>query len=416
MTTIDMSSVLKTQNALSSHEKSLAETMKSIELSSGIAELATGLNRSLPHLDLERLGTTMKSLEMSSAAADLIAKLNRNQEAIRVALGPFEELRRNNLVGIEFKRIQDSLAATESKLRFPEIAGIAKQLQGLDTIRISDTLARYQTQASEFQSAIQAMRAPWLDIQNKLNSLGGFAALQGIGHALRTMPAFDTGLTKALRIDLGDWTGRFNWPQSIFSDPLARTSFYKERGFNPALTAFPARAFGQSLTIAGLKGVPPPVRDDEAALAEENGEEESAFQRNNRAHDWLQRFEYRMRKFVDAHMTLAFGANWIKHQVPGDIRMAWLEKREKAKQNGEAGRPLIAYADFTDYQRIVTRADNWEKVFRAFFVRRSSIEESFRRLYPIRICTMHARPITQDDELFLLVEVRRIMAAIRRLR
>ena len=42
MTTIDMSSVLKTQNALSSHVKSLAETMKSIELSSGIAELANG--------------------------------------------------------------------------------------------------------------------------------------------------------------------------------------------------------------------------------------------------------------------------------------------------------------------------------------------------------------------------------------
>lgn len=111
----------------------------------------------------------------------------------------------------------------------------------------------------------------------------------------------------------------------------------------------------------------------------------------------------------------SFSVLQLKRRLPGDIRKAWLEKREKAKQYGEAGRPLIAYADFTDYQRIVTRTDNWEKIFRAFFVRRSSIEESFRRLYPIRICTMHARPITQDDELLLFVEVKRIMAAIRRL-
>ena len=40
------------------------------------------------------------------------------------------------------------------------------------------------------------------------------------------------------------------------------------------------------------------------------------------------------------------------------------------------------------------------------------MQESFQRLYPIRICTMHARLITQDDELYPYVEIKRILAAI----
>src|SRR5687768_8923575 len=44
-----------------------------------------------------------------------------------------------------------------------------------------------------------------------------------------------------------------------------------------------------------------------------------------------------------------------------------------------------------------------------FFGRPESVRESFQRLYPIRLDTMHARPITQDDELLLYVETRRLV-------
>jgi len=40
------------------------------------------------------------------------------------------------------------------------------------------------------------------------------------------------------------------------------------------------------------------------------------------------------------------------------------------------------------------------------------VPESFQRLYPIGIDTMHARPITLDDELLLYVEARRLMKMI----
>ncbi|MGH9810258.1 MAG: Swt1 family HEPN domain-containing protein, partial [Terriglobia bacterium] len=94
----------------------------------------------------------------------------------------------------------------------------------------------------------------------------------------------------------------------------------------------------------------------------------------------------------------------------------WEEKKERARNNGEPDRPLIAYADFTDYAKIITRRDNWKTVFSLIFVSTDSLRESFQRLYPIRLCVMHARIITQDDELYLHVETRRLLKAIGLLR
>jgi hypothetical protein len=90
----------------------------------------------------------------------------------------------------------------------------------------------------------------------------------------------------------------------------------------------------------------------------------------------------------------------------------WHEKKRKAEQAGAEERPLIEYADFTDYGQVICRADNWREVFGLFFVRPDSLRESFQRLHPIRLDTMHARLITQDDELLLHVEVKRLVKVI----
>ena len=83
-----------------------------------------------------------------------------------------------------------------------------------------------------------------------------------------------------------------------------------------------------------------------------------------------------------------------------------------ARENGEPEYPLIAYADFADYEQIIVRRDNWKQAFSSVFKRPALVQESFRRLYPIRVCTMHARLITQDDELYLYAETRRLLTAI----
>ena len=171
------------------------------------------------------------------------------------------------------------------------------------------------------QRAMAAMRSPWLDTENRIQSVTGFVRLQDLGYALRTMPAFDTALADRLRPALGDWRKPIDWPEDIFSDPLARADFYAARGFDPTLTAFPAAAFNESITIAGLKKPLLNMRETNDSEREaEVDEEEAGFARTNAAHHHLQHFESKMRKFIDRQMKAVFGGDWIKHQVPGQIR------------------------------------------------------------------------------------------------
>ena len=190
-------------------------------------------------------------------------------------------------------------------------------------------------------------------------------------------------------------------------DPVVRSELYISRGLDPNLTTFPASAFRDGLTLAGLYDESPQEdvdsREDDA---------EAAFMRTNEAHSRLMRFEYALREFIGKAMTAAVGEDWIKHRVSEPMRKNWMDKKKVGLAAGEADLPLIAYADFTDYLEIIVRKDNWREVFGAKFRHKPSVEESFRRLYPVRVCTMHARPITQDDALFLLVEIKRLSKVI----
>jgi hypothetical protein len=230
---------------------------------------------------------------------------------------------------------------------------------------------------------------------------------------LSNVPSFDFDLTERLRLDLGDWRVPIDWPRDIFTDVAARTSFYESRGLDLRLTDFPAAASEQGAVLAGLSAAPPALLEFYRPADEvEEDPEEAGFERTNDAHDRLQRFESQLRRFIDDRMRAAFGENWIKHRVSGDMRQRWIDKKQKAGEASEREWPLIAYADFTDYVPIITKKDNWEDVFKPVFGRAESVMESFQRLYPIRICTMHARLITQDDELYLYVETKRLLTAI----
>lgn len=354
----------------------------------------------------------------------IIEDLNRHQELMRVACGPLEDIRRNislhqlsqSQLGGEITQIRDQMLAIEKQFYLPEISEAAKLLHERAN-SLSNVVDQYWKQESAYQrsieSAMKSIDTPWLDTVNELNSINGFTRLQGIGYALHTMPTFDSNLAANLRIDLGDWREKIIYPPQIFTDPLTRNSFYAERGFNLDLTTFPNNAFEQIVTTAGLRETVPVDDAYDFKPKLEETEKEADFERTNKAHDSLQRFETQIRKFIDEQMTEVFGPNWIKHQIDGQMRKQWLEKQEKAEANGEREWPLIAYADFTDYVKIITQKNNWQEVFEEIFDRKESVQESFQRLYPIRICTMHARLITQDDELYLRVETKRILKAIR---
>ncbi|MFZ5781342.1 MAG: hypothetical protein ACOY4R_14215 [Pseudomonadota bacterium] len=261
--------------------------------------------------------------------------------------------------------------------------------------------------------AIREMTQPWLRTSDELRSMHGFVGLQGVGALAAARNPFAEHEASILRSALGDWRDSITVPEAALSNLIVRSEFYRARGFDEALTDLPADAFDEAVDIAGLRGEPPPLIVIYAppVPATDDLAEEAGFVRTNRAHDWLTRFETVVRKFIDDEMARAFGADWPRHRLPNGMYDAWVEKHRKAGDRGR-GRPLIAYADLTDYLSVILRADNWRQVFARFFLREETIREAFQRLYPFRLDTMHARLISLDDELFLYVEIRRIMSRI----
>lgn len=366
------------------------------------------------------LANALRVLDENAPIKRLLEDVKQQQVLIRAAEGPLAELRRAGVFGPdsplqrELERAQEVMERFETQFCLPEVCETARLMRELQKSPLAEALERYHQQTSVLRQAVERMQSPWLDVQERLQSLSGFTKLQGIGHALTKIPTFDVTFASALRVDLGDWRDRIHWPESIFEDLSKRAAFYEELGFDPALTDFPAPAFRESLDIAGVSrerpflvsvyGPPVPPSNDE--------EEEVQLERTNLAHDWLLRLETQVRQFIDERMKEAYGVDWPKHRLPKDLYDKWREKKATAESAGAREWPLIAYADFTDYEGVICKRDNWREVFATYFGRPESIRESFQRLYPVRLDTMHARPITQDDELLLYVETQRLIKVI----
>lgn len=359
--------------------------------------------------------------QLEDVAANLTSELRLikeqalSQELTRSFFGAHEDFRRiaevssQALMNPEVNKFDQLMRDQENRFVLPERTAIESLAALANKTDIATLLGNYESQTQNLSRAMEAMHSPWLDVEDRARSVSGFAELQGIGQAIRDFSAFDGRLADALRSDLGDWRDTINWPPAIFSDSLARTEFYKERGLNSSLTDIPARAFDESLSLAGLRSNLPPVNEYESAV----DDEEKGITRTNAAHDRLFRFEMHLRRFIDKSMTATFGSDWVKQRVPGEILMKWREKKQRDRDSvQEVDHPLIDYADFSDYAPIIMRADNWRDVFAPIFKRKESVNEAFQRIYPIRICTMHARIITQDDQLYLYVETKRLLTAI----
>ena len=304
----------------------------------------------------------------------------------------------------------------EATFRTPQIAEISRLLTGLTKSPVAQLVAEQSMRMDALKHSLESITAPWLKMQEQLRSLSAMTELQSIGVAINQLRGFTPEFSAALRLDLGDWRDNIAWPARDMKEPGARFELYSSRGFNPDLTDFPAPAFHQGMNAAGLLrdpfdlaevyGPPVPIETDPNA--------EAGLLRTNNAHDWLQRFETRLRQFIDSVMTARYGPQWARNRLPNGLYDSWEDKKRKATEAGQPEFPLIAYADFTDYERIICKADNFREVFQPYFMRPEGVRESLQRLYPVRVATMHSRLITQEDELFLYVEVRRLVTAIRR--
>ena len=371
------------------------------------------------HRALERGAARIGAVQLSSAAGSLrglnlgqISQLiAQAEDVVRIYLGPLDDILRQLAGSPLLSQINIVMKDIEDRFRSPELNEAMKLMRELDARYFETLKTLYGAGQSALQLSLQAMNTKWLDSLDTSSSIQGFMSLQAIGYGLRNVPPFDDDFTDALRLDLGDWRGELDLPDSTLLDLQERTSFYEAQGLNPRLTVFPANAFEQAITVAGILDTPPPIiaeYDPSPILGTDKDEE--GLRRTVRAYDRLHRFETQIRNFIDGQMTQAIGTNWVTERVPHLIHQEWFEKQQKAADGRNW--PLIAYADFSDYETIIVRRDNWRDIFSVVFQNKASIEESFRRLRPIRVCTMHARVITQDDELYLLAETKRILKAI----
>ena len=371
------------------------------------------------HRALERGAARIGAVQLSSAAGSLrglnlgqISQLiAQAEDVVRIYLGPLDDILRQLAGSPLLSQINIVMKDIEDRFRSPELNEAMKLMRELDARYFETLKTLYGAGQSALQLSLQAMNTKWLDSLDTSSSIQGFMSLQAIGYGLRNVPPFDDDFTDALRLDLGDWREELDLPDSTLLDLQERTSFYEAQGLNPRLTVFPANAFEQAITVAGILDTPPPIiaeYDPSPILGTDKDEE--GLRRTNRAYDRLHRFETQLRSFIDRVMTQEIGTGWIKQRLPNEIREQWVERQQK--DTGETTWPLIAYADFSDYATIICRNDNWREVFAKVFKNKASTQESLHRLYPIRLCTMHARVITQDDELYLHAETKRILKAI----
>jgi HEPN superfamily Swt1-like protein len=362
---------------LADEQRALVGTLASMRINDGAA---TGL---LQQAESHRKLLSSILPEYNPEVQKALAAFHDAMEPARAAFESFERSFRLPEFS-EASRLASELAASHEKV-MSRARGVAAPL---GAIKFDDLFSSN----TELEKAMQVMRTPWLSRDNPLLSAHAFGELFALGRAVNTVAPFGADLGEAL-------------PRPIFENPVARSQFYYETGLDASLTEFTPEAFDEGMSLAGL-----PVRLDEDS--ERN--EEDGLSRNECAYRQLLRFERELRHFLERVMAEAFGPDWIKQRTPPGMTDSWKEKRQSAIDKGEEEKPLIEYADFTDYTRIIERNDNWKEVFTLFFHRREDVRESFMRLFPVRICTMHARIITLDDELLLRLEIQRIRRAISR--
>lgn len=274
-------------------------------------------------------------------------------------------------------------------------SGIEPAAQRFRALTLSDSLVE----------TVRRMEQPWLDQIEPARSLGALAEIDAIATNLRTLEPYGEPMMAMARRDFGDWRDPIAIPEIVFEDPFARTAFYADQGFDLELVEFPVPAYDEALTNTGMKSNPPaaipgfmpPVPVDEIESIELNSD----------VYKWLAALESQLRKAIQTLLVAQYGENWVK-RLPPDVLADWNAKQEKAKQHSDDEYPLIVFADFTHYEKIICKKDLFREVFSVFFARMEDARESFQRLYGIRLSVMHGRYVTKADQLLVYSEVTRL--------
>lgn len=264
------------------------------------------------------------------------------------------------------------------------------------------------------KAEVNGLSKPWVEAKTVFASIQAFSELQGIGIAVRSLPAFGGVLTDALRIDLGDWRTAPTYDPRKILEPLARTELYLAQGLNRDLSAAADEAIAAGFKVAGLAVdylTSPSL--EQFVPSDASPSETAARRRMGMCFEILWKLERELRDYIDRLMTAQYGNNWPRQRLAPAMLVDWKEKAEKLKAQGRPVERLIEVADFTDYVQIICRTDDFKLLFVAGFRSEAgSVRESFNRLMPLRLATMHARVVTKQDLLYLVSESTRLFSAM----
>lgn len=365
------------------------------------------------HKVLDALNST-PNFQLKSLERDIVALQIRESESILKLINSFEAEHKINYFNkasyfneneSAYKKACAQVINFNKQFMAPDIKNISSIISKIDRSIFRD----YNIHFEMFSTKIRALKNPFLDIRNSLSSLENLARLQGIVRLSAEGSFHDERQAHVLRGDLGDWRDPISFPENNAEDVAVRHSLYLERGYNPDLTNFPDATFDQ--WVEGLRNGESLSGVSFSHPDEPSSDNESYFRRNNEVHDFFQKFEAEIRNFIHGRMSAQFGEEWPRQRLPNGMFERWIAKRDKDR--GKNGWPLIFYADFTDYSLIICRDDNWKTVFSPIFDRLEFVRESFQRLFMPRNATMHSRPLSRDDALFALVEMKRLAGALR---
>lgn len=298
---------------------------------------------------------------------------------------------------------QDSLSAAYRLPKLDELYKIhAEQERWSKLPKIGDSL-------KNFEETVTSISSPWIRLATPELSISGFAALQAVGAAVRQIDTFDSSVFEVLRQNLGDWRELPKWPRRIITDPILRTDFYVHHGLNTTITDFPEPVFDTGLSSAGLGNEDLGVLEFEPVYPDSDSAEALAIKRRATAcFEILYIFEEKLRAFIERNLKNKFGPNWADSRLPNGMKEEWERKRNSGETpEGNVG-SLIDFADFTDYEKIIRKKDNWREVFSEFFIHSELVQMAFYFLRPIRLTIMHSRRPTYNDELYLRAEVTKL--------
>lgn len=282
------------------------------------------------------------------------------------------------------------------------------------------SIGRNDSDLAKFKSIIGSLNRPYLSVLDPSRSLSAIARLQSMGNAIARAGGFDNETSAQLRKELGDWRDEANPPEIATEDVALRVELYISRGLDTDLVDFPEESFEEIAGQTGLRPSPPAIEisfADPFPEAPQDGLLDADSLRIMReTFSTLLQFEMALRAFIDRRMTDHFGQNWHSSGIlHPEILSSWQTKKAQAEKEDAslASAPLISFADFTDYERVICKRDIWKHVFEPVFKRPENVRESLYRLNPVRKAVMHARVVGQVDLLYAWAEVNRIMRAIR---